>query len=61
MQEGLVGGKGVVDRRWIRMLRGEPVVDGDDFGAGSPADLRGEVSSLEGVTQYVHPEALPMT
>src|SRR6266852_8995586 len=54
LQEGLVGGKSVVDRRRIRVLGGEPVVDGDDLGARPPADLRGQVSGEEGVPQYVH-------
>jgi hypothetical protein len=54
-QEGFVGGESVVDRRRIRMLGGEPVVDGDDLGAGPPADLRGQFSSLEGVPYHVHP------
>ena len=54
MQEGLVGGQGVVDRGRVRVLGGEPVVDGDDPGAGPPADLRGEASGLEGVLQDVH-------
>ena len=53
-QEGLVGREGVVDRRRIRMLGGEPVVDGDDLGARPPADLRGQVGGAEGVPQYVH-------
>ena len=54
LQEGFVGRKGVVDRRRIRILRGEPVVDGDDLGAGPPSDLRGQVSGLEGVPYHVH-------
>jgi hypothetical protein len=33
VQEGFVGRQSVVDRCRIRMLRGEPVVDGDDLGA----------------------------
>ena len=53
-QEGLVGGQGVVDRRRIRVLGGEPIVDGDDLGGGPPADLRGQVSGLEGVSDHVH-------
>ena len=36
------------------MLGGEPVVDGNDLGAGPPADLRGEASGEGGVTNYVH-------
>ena len=47
VQEGFVGRKSVVDRCRIRMLGGEPVVDGDDLGAGPPADLRGQVSGEE--------------
>ncbi len=54
LQEGFVGGKSVVDRGRIRVLGGEPVVDGDDLGARPPADLRGQVSGEEGVPQYVH-------
>ena len=42
VQEGLVGGQSVIDRRRVRVLGGEPVVDGDDRGAGPPADLRGQ-------------------
>ncbi len=53
VQEGFVGCKSVVDRRRVRMLGGEPVVDGDDLGARPPADLRGQVSGEEGVPQYV--------
>jgi hypothetical protein len=47
VQEGFVGCQSVVDCCWIRMLGGEPVVDGDDLGAGPPADLRGQVSGEE--------------
>ena len=54
VQEGFVGGKGVVDRGRIRMLGGEPVIDGDDLGARPPADLRGQVSGEEGVPHHVH-------
>jgi hypothetical protein len=36
------------------VLGGEPVVDRDDLGPGPPADLRGQVSGLEGVTEDVH-------
>jgi hypothetical protein len=50
----LVGGKSVVDRCRIGVLGGEPVVDGDDLGAGPPADLRGQVSGEEGVPHHVH-------
>src|SRR5713101_3605561 len=49
LKEGCVGCKSVVDRCRIRMLGGEPVVDGDDPGARPPANLRGQVSGLEGV------------
>jgi hypothetical protein len=55
VQEGLVGGQSVVDRRRKRVLRGEPVVDGDDLGARLPADLRGQASGAGGVPQHVHP------
>ncbi len=54
MQQGFVGCKSVVNRRRIRVLGGEPVVDGDDPGARPPTNLRGQASSLEGVPQYVH-------
>ena len=53
VQEGLVGGEGVVDRGRVGVLGGEPVVDGDDRGAGPPPDLRGEAGGLEGVPQDV--------
>ena len=53
-QEGLVGGQRVVDRCRVRVLGGEPVVDGDDLGAGPPADLRGQAGGLEGVAYHVH-------
>ena len=36
------------------MLGGQPVVDGDDLGAGPPTDLRGQASGLEGVPNHVH-------
>jgi hypothetical protein len=49
VQEGFVGRKSVVDRRRIRVLGGEPVVDGDDLGVRPPADLRGQVSGEGGV------------
>ena len=39
VQEGPVGGQGVVGRSRVRVLWGEPVVDGDDPGARLPADL----------------------
>ena len=54
VQEGLVGREGVVDRRRKRVLGGEPVVDGEDLGTSPPADLRGQVSGLEGIPQHVH-------
>ena len=54
VQEGFVGRKSVVDRGRIRVLGGEPVVDGDDLGAGPPADLRGQVGGEEGVPHHVH-------
>ena len=54
VQEGFVGRKGVVDRCRIRVLGGEPVVDGDDLGVRPPADLRGQVSGEEGVPHHVH-------
>src|SRR5437879_8529496 len=38
----------------LPIFGGEPVVDGDDLGAGPPADLRGQAGGLEGVPQYVH-------
>jgi hypothetical protein len=36
------------------MLGSEPVVEGDDPGLCPPADLRGQVSGLEGVPKDVH-------
>jgi hypothetical protein len=54
IQKGFVGGQSIIDRGRIRVLGGEPVVDGDDLGTRPPADLRGQVSGLEGVPQYVH-------
>ena len=54
LQESFVGCESVVDRCRIRVLGGEPVVDGDHLGARSPADLRGQASGLERVPQYVH-------
>ena len=53
VQEGLVGREGVVDRGRVGVLGGEPVVDGDDRGAGPPPDLRGEAGGLECVSQDV--------
>ena len=35
-------------------MGGEPVVDGHDFGARPPADLRGQPGGEEGVPHYVH-------
>jgi hypothetical protein len=54
VQERLVGRESVVDRRRKRVLGGEPVIDGEDLGTSPPADLRGQVSGLEGIPQYVH-------
>ena len=54
VQEGFVGRKSVVDRRGIRVLGSEPVVDGDDLGVRPPADLRGQVGGEEGVPHHVH-------
>ncbi len=55
VQQGGVGGQGVVDRGRVGVLGGEPVVDGDDRGAGPRADLRGQPSGLEGVPDHIHP------
>jgi hypothetical protein len=54
VQEGFIGRKSVVNRRRIRVLGGEPVVDGDDLGVRPPSDLRGQVSGEEGVPHHVH-------
>jgi len=54
VQEGSVGRKSVVHRCRIRVLGGEPVVDGDDLGVRPPADLRGQVSGEECVPHHVH-------
>jgi hypothetical protein len=54
VQEGFIGRKRVVNRCRIRVLRGEPVVDGDDLGVRAPTDLRGQVGGQEGVPQHVH-------
>jgi len=54
VQEGFVGCQSIVDRCRIRVLGGEPVVDGDDLGTGPPADLRGQASGEEGVPYHVH-------
>jgi hypothetical protein len=54
MQEGFISHKSVVNRCRIRVLGGEPVVDGDDLGVRPPADLRGQVSGEEGVPHHVH-------
>jgi len=48
VQEGLVGCESVVDGGRIRVLGGEPVVDGEDSGASPPPDLRRQVSSEKG-------------
>ena len=53
-QEGFIGRESVVDRCRIRVLGGEPVVDGDDLGVRPPADLRGQVGGEEGVPHHVH-------
>ena len=53
-QEDFVGGQGVVDRCRIRVLGGEPVVDGDHLGAVSWQKCRSQVSDLEGILQDVH-------
>src|SRR5262249_59339794 len=44
-EEGLGGGGGVVARGGVGVLGGEPVVHGDDLGAGPPADLRGQAAA----------------
>ena len=54
VQEGFIGRKCVVNRCRIRVLGGEPVVDGDDLGLRPPADLRGQVSGEEGIPHHVH-------
>jgi hypothetical protein len=54
VQEGLIDRQRVVNRCRIRVLGGEPVVDGDDLGVRPPADLRGQVSGEEGVPHHVH-------
>ena len=54
VQEGFIGRKSVVNRCRIRVLGGEPVVDGDDLGVRPPADLRGQLSGEEGVPDHVH-------
>jgi hypothetical protein len=54
MQEGLVGGQGVIDRGRVRVLGGEPVVHRDDRGADPPTDLGSQAGDLEGVLQHVH-------
>ena len=54
VQEGLIGREGVVNRCRIRVLGGEPAVDGDDLGVGPPADLRGQLSGEERVPDHVH-------
>jgi hypothetical protein len=54
LQESFIGRQSVVNRRRIRMLGTEPVVDGDDLGAGPAADLRGQVGGEKGITKYVY-------
>jgi len=54
VEEGFVRRKSVVDRCRIRVLGSEPVVDGDDLGAGTPTDLRGQVGDEERVSHHVH-------
>ena len=54
-QECFVRRESIVDRRGIWVLGGEPIIDGDDLGAGAPADLRGQVGGEEGVPQHVDP------
>jgi len=49
VQEGFIGRQSIVNRCRIRVLGGEPVVDGDDLGVRPPADLRGQLSGEEGV------------
>src|SRR5260221_5749146 len=53
-QEGFVGRQSIVDCCRIRVLGGEPVVDGDDLGTGPATDLRGQASGLESVPYHVH-------
>jgi hypothetical protein len=48
LQESFVGRRSVVNRRRIRMLGTESVVDGDDLGAGPAADLRSQIGGEEG-------------
>ncbi len=54
MQEGFIGRKSVVNRRRIRVLGSEWVVDGDDLGVRPPTDLRSQASCEEGVRHHVH-------
>src|SRR4029077_3296614 len=54
VQEGFIGRKSVVNRCRIRVLGGEPVVDGDDLGVRPPPDLRGQAGYEEGVRHHVH-------
>ena len=44
----------IVNRRRIRVLGGEPVVDRDDLGLRAPADLGGQLSGEGGVPHHVH-------
>jgi hypothetical protein len=53
VEQRSVGLEGVVDRRRVRMLGGESVVDGEDRGVGPPADLGGQACGLERVPQDV--------
>ena len=54
VQEGFIGRKSVVNRSRIRVLGGEPVVDGDDLGVRPPTELRGQACGQEGVRDHVH-------
>jgi hypothetical protein len=53
VQKSAIGRESVVDRCRIRVLGGESVVDGDDFGVRPPADLRGQVGGEESVPHHV--------
>ena len=59
LQEGLVGGEGVVDRGRVRVLGGEPVVHRDDPGAGTPADLRGQAGGWKASPMTYTPPSRP--
>ena len=54
MEEGFIRRERVLDRCRIRVLGGEPVIDGDDLGVRPPADLRGQFSGQEGIPDHVH-------